>query len=70
LISAGRRYAVGTKGWASFEGGWAWALKDWIDRAFMDKYGSGLPFERMQVGWRGEDAVLAVALTMFDCVRS
>ncbi|KAI8472012.1 MAG: selenide, water dikinase [Monoraphidium minutum] len=48
LISAGGRYAVGTKGWAAFEGAWAWGLKDYIDRSFMAKYGSDLPFERMQ----------------------
>jgi hypothetical protein len=51
LISAGGRHAVGTKGWAAFEGGWAWQLKDYIDRSFMAKYGSDLPFENMQVGW-------------------
>ncbi len=27
LISAGRPYAVGTKGWLAFEGAWAWTLK-------------------------------------------
>ena len=37
LISAGGRYAVGTKGWLSAEGGWLWRLKDRIDRSFMDK---------------------------------
>lgn len=39
------RYAVGTKGWVTFQGGWAWSLKDYIDRAFMAKYGDGLNFE-------------------------
>ena len=52
IVSAGGRYAVGSKGWATFEGGWAWWLKDRIDKAFMAKYGSDLPFGRMQVGAR------------------
>ncbi len=39
LISAGRRYAIGDKGWLTFEGAWAWRLKDYIDRAFMRKFG-------------------------------
>jgi selenide,water dikinase len=41
------RYAVGTRGWLTFQGGWAWSLKDYIDRAFMDKYGSALPFDKV-----------------------
>lgn len=54
LISAGGQYAVGTKGWLAFEGGWAWRLKDYIDRGFMAKYGADLPFDTMQVCvWRG-----------------
>lgn len=47
LISAGGSYAVGTKGPFAFEGAWAWTWKDRIDRAFMDKYGAELPFEKM-----------------------
>lgn len=49
LVSAGSKYAVGTKGWLAFEGAWAWQMKDYIDRAFMAKYGSDLPFGRMEV---------------------
>jgi hypothetical protein len=26
----------------TFQGRWAWWLKDWIDRAFMNKYGRDL----------------------------
>lgn len=32
------RYAVGTRGWLTFQGRCAWWLKDYIDRAFMNKY--------------------------------
>lgn len=50
LISAGHPYAVGTKGWFTFQGAWVWSLKDWIDRAFMYKYGRDLPINDMMVG--------------------
>jgi hypothetical protein len=36
------RYAVGSRGWLTFQGRWAWWLKDYIDRSFMNKYGRGL----------------------------
>lgn len=36
------RYAVGSRGWLSFQGKWAWWLKDYIDQAFMHKYGRDL----------------------------
>jgi len=39
------RYAVGSRGWLTFQGAWAWRLKDYIDRSFMDKYGAALPFQ-------------------------
>ena len=29
-------------------GQWAWLLKDYIDRAFMRKYGEDLPLDGMQ----------------------
>ncbi len=35
LISAGKRYAVGSWGAFTWEGSWAWHWKDWIDRRFM-----------------------------------
>jgi hypothetical protein len=41
------RYAVGTRGWLNFQGSWAWSLKNYIDRAFMDNYGSALPFDKV-----------------------
>lgn len=34
---------MGTKGWVGLQGGWVWAWKDSIDRAFMLKYGDELP---------------------------
>ncbi len=42
LITTGERYAVGSRNGCSFEGAWAWRWKDWIDRAFMEKF-SKLP---------------------------
>eukprot|EP00775_Hariotina_reticulata_P005837 gene5837-6078_t len=50
LISTGNRYAVGSRGWLTFQGAWAWKLKDYIDRSFMDKYGAALPFDKMSKG--------------------
>uniref|UniRef100_A0A383W2K1 Selenide, water dikinase n=1 Tax=Tetradesmus obliquus TaxID=3088 RepID=A0A383W2K1_TETOB len=47
LISSGDKYAVGTRGWLTSQGAWAWSLKDYIDRAFMDKYGAALPFDKV-----------------------
>jgi selenide,water dikinase len=44
LITAGDRHAVGVKGRLGLQGGFLWALKDWIDRRFMAKYGADLDF--------------------------
>ena len=38
LVSAGRRYAVGSWGPLAFEGDWVWRWKDRIDRAFVARY--------------------------------
>jgi len=35
LLSAGRRYAIATRGGFVAEGRWVWLWKDWIDRRFM-----------------------------------
>ena len=40
LISTGDRYAVGTRNGLAFEGRWAWRLKDWLDRSFIDSFRS------------------------------
>ena len=40
LISAGDRYAIGTRDGFSFEGEWVWRWKDRIDRAFVARYGT------------------------------
>lgn len=41
LISTGNRHAIGSWGDWSWEGGWVWRWKDYIDRAFMQKYTAG-----------------------------
>jgi selenide,water dikinase len=38
LISTGDKYAIGSRGFFTFEGAWIWKLKDYIDREFMRKY--------------------------------
>jgi hypothetical protein len=36
------RYAVASRGWLTFQGRWAWWLKDYVDKAFMNRYGKDL----------------------------
>jgi selenide,water dikinase len=39
LIGTGDGCAIGGRGrWLSFEGRWAWRLKDWLDRRFMRRF--------------------------------
>ena len=39
LLGTGDGRAIGGRGrWLAFEGGWAWRLKDWIDRRFMARF--------------------------------
>ncbi|MGB5642526.1 MAG: selenide, water dikinase SelD [Gammaproteobacteria bacterium] len=38
LISTGNQYAVASRGNWSYESGWLWTMKDWIDRRFMRKF--------------------------------
>lgn len=43
LISTGNKHAIATRGSLAFSGDWLWGMKDKIDRAFMNKFGSDLP---------------------------
>ncbi len=47
LISTGGPHAIGTRNGISFESDWAWKLKDWIDRRFMNKF-NALPQMQQQ----------------------
>lgn len=38
LISLGRKVAIATRGWLSFQGRLAWYWKDWIDRRFLRRF--------------------------------
>ena len=38
IVSTGRPHAVLTRNGITLAGGWAWRLKDWIDRRWMAKY--------------------------------
>ena len=68
LIMTGNKHCVASKAGWSFEGDYLWALKDSIDRAFMNKYSVDLPV--MAVGDEevveaavasGPEAVAAIA---------
>lgn len=39
---------AGSLSHAGMQGGWLWAWKDWIDRAFMAKFGADLDFATME----------------------
>ena len=41
LLSTGDRYAIASWGSFTWEGGWVWRWKDWIDRGFVKKYTAG-----------------------------
>eukprot|EP00803_Ostreobium_quekettii_P010832 evm.model.scf_150EXC.5 EVM.evm.TU.scf_150EXC.5 scf_150EXC:34661-39636(-) len=69
LISTGEKYCVASKGWFGAQGAWLWTVKDYIDRQFMTKYGTGLPsmgnrgpvVQDKSVGVNGDAQVLAEA---------
>lgn len=42
LIACGNRYALMSKQWLSYDAGFLWTWKDYIDTKFMAKYGSDL----------------------------
>ncbi|MBC7599755.1 MAG: selenide, water dikinase SelD [Polaromonas sp.] len=50
LISTGDRFAVASRGALSWQGGWVWRWKDWIDRRFMDKFRAFPPMAQTGMG--------------------
>ena len=38
IVTTGNRHAILTRNGVTLEGGWAWRLKDWIDRRWMARY--------------------------------
>ena len=71
LISTGGPHAVGTRNGISFEGDWAWKLKDWIDRRFMEKFNS-LPAMPQQsapaiLGIADQDALKEISALAMRC---
>ena len=63
LISTGNKHAIATRGSLAFSGDWLWPMKDKIDRAFMNKFGSELPRMRASVGMASRDC----SSTMSSC---
>ena len=43
ITTGGKSCLLSRPGWPALEGGWLWYCKDFIDRAFMNKYSSLLP---------------------------
>ena len=58
LISTGDKFAIASRGNWSLEGAWAWRLKDWIDRRFMDTY-ADLPAMQQSQGLQISPGLLA-----------
>ncbi len=50
IVSTGRPHAILTRNGVSFEGGWAWRLKDRIDRRWMAKYNDLPPMPEPPAG--------------------
>ncbi len=71
LVSTGDRYAVGVRNGISFEGGWAWRWKDWIDRAFMERFNRlpemGAAASEAPTGIADKDAIAEVSALAMRC---
>ncbi len=50
IVTTGRRHAVLTRNGLTLEGGWAWRLKDWIDRRWMARYNDLPPMPGPKAG--------------------
>ena len=71
LVSTGDHHAVGARNGVSFEGAWAWRWKDWIDRAFMDKFNKlpemSAPAKEVTVGIADADAIKEISALAMRC---
>lgn len=73
LIATGDGYAVLSKGSLAMEGVWCWRLKDYIDRAWMDKYNKlpemkqPLPEAPAAAVAAGADALAAIRAVPMRC---
>ena len=63
LISTGNQYAVASRGNWSYESGWLWTMKDWIDRKFMRNFNELPDMEQY------DDPVLAAGIADAEAIR-
>ena len=63
LISTGNQYAIASRGNWSYESGWLWTMKDWIDRKFMRNFNELPDMEQ------DDDPALAAGIADAEAIR-